>query len=148
MTTVLLSRRLSRVAVGAGVYAWWLVLAIGTFRTLKADDAVPESKPPVAERVPHTHQRAGNPQEISPWANFGRTHRYGMGYVGGGAAGKHRYVRYHGEGTWGWDYINLLYPRRTFLGWSHGLRYQGGSGQYSPERPARPFRPPQHLGNE
>jgi hypothetical protein len=58
-------------------------------------------------------------------------------YVGGGA--------HHGgdertpyEGTWGWDYSPWF--TRVRLAWYHGRRFQGGEGQYHPNRCNNPIR--------
>ena len=37
------------------------------------------------------------------------------------------------DGTWGRDYQGHLIPRHVGLGWSHGRRYQGGTGSYDPD---------------
>ena len=52
-------------------------------------------------------------------------------YVGGGAAFRGE-PRYYEEGTWGWDYSNPV--SHVMPGWWHGRRYQGGPGQYQPNR--------------
>ena len=75
--------------------------------------------------------RAGKPHYIAPWArpsNESRDHGYS---VGGGAPvlGEGRYAD---EGTWGWDYVPEYSKVR--LDWWHGRRYQGGLGQFQPNR--------------
>lgn len=81
--------------------------------------------------------RAGNPQCVSRWAQFSREKHQGSYYVGGGRAvgGEGRYTN---EGTWGSDYAPWY--TRVSLRWSHGGRYQGGGGQYEPDRHNRPLR--------
>jgi hypothetical protein len=79
-------------------------------------------------------QRAGNPQNIAPWARPSNGPHYDGYYVGGGAAwgGQPRYVL---EGTWGWDYFGHLFDKHIALGWWHGQRYQGGAGKYETDGP-------------
>jgi hypothetical protein len=81
--------------------------------------------------IEHTHARAGNPLRISPHASPTDTPAYIGYYVGGGSAcgGEPRRVE---EGTWGRDYEGLWLPRHVWLGWSHGRRYQDGTGSYEP----------------
>jgi hypothetical protein len=80
----------------------------------------------------HSFARAGFPNEISPHAKPTYTPDYVSYYVGGGAhhSGEPRRVE---EGTWGRDYRGLLLPRHVWLGWSHGRKYQGGTGAYDPD---------------
>jgi hypothetical protein len=57
-------------------------------------------------------------------------------YVGGGNGRPHKAeARREDEGTWGWDYQGWLIPRRVFLGWWHGQKYQGGTGSYRTDGP-------------
>ena len=62
------------------------------------------------------------------------TRHYGGYQVGGGLP-----VRGDGpmldEGTFGWDYFGLTFPKRVALNWSHGARYQGGTGAYRTDGP-------------
>lgn len=75
------------------------------------------------------YRRAGNPEAIACWAAPSDTGHYEGYYVGGGlpCLGQSRHVW---EGTWGWDYCGLLFPKRIMLKWSHGRCYQGGLGAY------------------
>jgi hypothetical protein len=73
--------------------------------------------------------RAGGPKRVAWWAAPSRTPAYAGGYVGGGNAYKGE-SRMTNEGTWGWDYEGRFVSRRVFLSWSHGRRYQGGTGAY------------------
>lgn len=79
--------------------------------------------------------RAGYSQSVSPIAMESYNEHYSGGYIGGGTLfGRHG--RTCQEGTWGWDYSPLrsMSPQR-FLGWSHGRRYQGGTGSYRTDGP-------------
>ncbi len=81
--------------------------------------------------------RAGCPQNIRCWAVPSETRAYDGYYVGGGVAcGGSR--RHCDEGTWGWDYEGWLLPHRVVLYWSHGRRYQGGTGAYKANGPNLP----------
>ena len=43
------------------------------------------------------------------------------------------------DGTWGWDETGChLFRRRVILGWSHGRKYQGGTGAYLTDGPVVP----------
>jgi hypothetical protein len=79
--------------------------------------------------IEHSDHRAGHPLQTSPHAKPTQTPAYLGYYVGGGApcAGCPRRIE---DGTWGRDYIGLHLPRLVDLGWSHGRRYQGGTGSY------------------
>jgi hypothetical protein len=94
--------------------------------------------PPGHPRViEHTHDRAGQPLSISPHASPTNTPAYVGYYVGGGSShgGEPRRIE---EGTWGRDYEGFWLPRHVWLGWSHGGRYQGGTGAYEPDGPYVP----------
>jgi hypothetical protein len=79
--------------------------------------------------------RAGHPETISPLAVFSNNCNYGGYYVGGGLPvdGESRCI-FH-EGTWGWDYFGILWPKRIALKWGHGSHEQGGTGAYRTEGP-------------
>ncbi|MEQ9379575.1 MAG: hypothetical protein RJP95_01840 [Pirellulales bacterium] len=79
-------------------------------------------------------KRSGHPQRISWLARPSNTPKYYGDYVGGGTAigGDPRTLQ---EGTWGWDYDGYVFPARIWLQWSHGRRYQGGTGAYKTEGP-------------
>jgi hypothetical protein len=84
----------------------------------------------------HTLDRAGCPQTLGRWAAPGITEKYYGGDIGGGTSYHHGgEPRYCNEGTWGWDYVGGHLPRRVFLAWSHGRRYQNGTGSYQTEAP-------------
>jgi hypothetical protein len=56
-------------------------------------------------------------------------------YIGGGSSigGE---LPHHDEGTWGWDYAGLVsHGPRVRLNWTHGRRYQSGTGSYNAEGP-------------
>jgi hypothetical protein len=85
--------------------------------------------------IPHTDERAGYPRTLSDHPETSATSG-GIGYhVGGGVplrhGPSHGHGRYADEGTWGWDETGFhLFRRRVILGWSHGRKYQGGTGAY------------------
>jgi len=95
-------------------------------------DGVPAKRH--AKPIPHTQHRAGHPFLVSPHAEPSNTESFNGYYVGGGAAW-HGEPRYLEEGTWGWDYVGGHLSRNVFLQWSHGRRYQGGSGAYQTDGP-------------
>jgi hypothetical protein len=93
----------------------------------------PAGKP---RQIPHTHERAGYPLCVSGCAQPSYSgHEHGH-YVGGGGGGPLHQAdpRCRHEGTWGWDYVGW-YPRKVFLGWNHGRRYQGGTAYYRTDPP-------------
>jgi len=77
---------------------------------------------------------------VAWYARPSETPAYTGYYVGGGSAfgGSCRTPE---EGTWGWDYQSYLLPRRVVLYWSHGRRYQGGTGAYRTDGPHVPDLP-------
>ena len=62
------------------------------------------------------------------------TRFYGGYYVGGGTPtrGAGRCIE---DGTWGWDYSGILFPKRIALNWTAKGRYQGGTGTYKTDGP-------------
>jgi hypothetical protein len=62
-------------------------------------------------------------------------------YVGGGCAWRGE-PRYPDEGTYGWDYEGCYFARRVWLLWSHGRRYQGGTGAYASDGVQSPLSVP------
>src|SRR5262249_50871290 len=90
--------------------------------------------------IPHTDERAGYPRllahHLQPSVTPG-----GIGYyVGGGGVclGK-GHPRHPEEGTWGWDETGFhRFQHRNILGWSHGRKYQGGTGAYMTDGPVVP----------
>jgi hypothetical protein len=91
------------------------------------------TRPPGKPRwIPHTEERAGYPRELARHLESSVT-AGGIGYyVGGGAHHGRAEPRYRDEGTWGWDETGCRMLRRcNILGWSHGRRYQGGTGSYA-----------------
>jgi hypothetical protein len=125
----------------------WFILILGGLACVAGDHAAEAghlfhhdrgTPPPGPPRVfEHSHARAGNPLCISPHAKPTSTPDYVGYYVGGGSAcgGCPRRIE---EGTWGRDYEGLCIPRNVGLGWSHGRRYQGGTGSYDPDGPFVP----------
>lgn len=80
---------------------------------------------------PLNFENTGHPERIAPWAVPARTGPYYGYYVGGGAKPSKGECRYPAaEGTWGWDYVGGILPRRVALLWSHGRLYQDGQGRY------------------
>ncbi len=83
--------------------------------------------------IAHTDERAGDPRALSGHPETSATSG-GIGYyVGGGVPLGHGpgHARFLDEGTWGWDETGChLFRRRVILGWSHGRKYQGGTGAY------------------
>ena len=84
------------------------------------------------------HCRAGCPELIRKHAIPSNTRHYGGYYVGGGVP-IHGEGPYYGdgtdEGTFGWDYFGIAFPKRVVLNWTHGRRYQGGGGVYKTDGP-------------
>lgn len=81
---------------------------------------------------PYEFERAGMPQTIRPHAQLASPHFWGYWVGGGTAIGGGPPCA--DEGTWGWDFEG--YPsRRIWLNWSHGRRYQGGTGAYKTDGP-------------
>jgi hypothetical protein len=78
-------------------------------------------------------ERAGCPQNLRPHArpSYG-PYFYGWWVGGGTAVGGD--MPCLNEGTWGWDYEGVV-PKRVWLLWSHGRRYQGGTGAYKTDGP-------------
>jgi hypothetical protein len=75
-------------------------------------------------------RRAGDPFGVRRFATPADTGCYTGYYVGGGVPvrGEPRQLN---EGTWGWDYAGFgILPHRVWLQWTHGARYQGGTGSY------------------
>jgi len=78
--------------------------------------------------------RAGFPFCIGRFAKPSTDANHQVGYVGGGTlfGGS---GRRSDEGTFGMDYSGSWFSRKTWLEWSHGVRYQGGAGRYETEGP-------------
>jgi hypothetical protein len=78
--------------------------------------------------------RAGCPQTLRRHAVASNHPHFWGWWVGGGTA-----IGGEGpcenDGTWGWDYEGGIYSRRVWLNWSHGRRYQGGTGAYKTDGP-------------
>jgi hypothetical protein len=89
--------------------------------------------------LPHTDERAGYPRGLSGHLEPSTTSG-GIGYyVGGGTALSHGEGHQRDEGTWGWDETGCRFFRhRNILIWSHGRRYQGGTGSYTTDGPHIP----------
>lgn len=80
------------------------------------------------------HCRAGCAMQVRPHAIPSNTRHYGGYWVGGGlpVTGDGPFLD---EGTFGWDYFGILFNKRIALNWSHGRRYQGGTGAYKTDGP-------------
>lgn len=90
------------------------------------------------QQIPHTMHRAGHPDQLSSKAAYAKPFSV-IGYpVGGGAAFGKGQGPMLDEGTWGWDSTGTsLLPRSVWLGFSHGLKYQGGTGSYATDKSAK-----------
>lgn len=96
--------------------------------------------PPADRSSPHDHAVKGWPQDIAPWARFTYGPKYEGYHVGGGKVptlfGSGRPVL-QDEGTFGVDF-NPWYMRVAL--WRGGPKwFQGGTGQYDPDRKNWPF---------
>jgi hypothetical protein len=80
------------------------------------------------------HARAGCATNIRRVAIPSNTSHYGGYLVGGGLPIKGD-GPFLDEGTFGWDYFGMTIPKRIALNWSHGRRYQGGTGAYRTDGP-------------
>jgi hypothetical protein len=98
----------------------------------------PDPSDAAACRYEARRRRAGYPDLVAPYARCGYGPHYAAYYVGGGAtfsgggtslSGEPRYTH---EGTFGMDYAPCY--GRVNLAWYHGKKYQGGAGQYEPNR--------------
>lgn len=82
----------------------------------------------------HTDERAGYPrtlrEHVAP-TNEGDSYGYYVGGTGGHGAGS----RCREEGTYGWDYTGIHFPRRVALGWKHGTKIPKGTGLYNTDPP-------------
>lgn len=80
------------------------------------------------------HCCRGNPTLILLRAVPSNTCHYGGYLVGGGVPCKGE-GPFSVEGTYGWDYFGILFNKRVALNWTHGARYQGGTGAYKTDGP-------------
>jgi hypothetical protein len=126
--------RLERCCMRGAIALFGLFLATLSV-TAKADTQTTPASSDSAWARAQGHLRAGCPQQVRPWAVPSNTSHYYGYYLGGGTAFR-RELRFCNEGTWGWDYGGILIPKRIHLGWSHGRRYQGGTGRYSTAGPS------------
>jgi hypothetical protein len=80
------------------------------------------------------HEQAGCAMLIRSQAIPTNTRFYGGYQVGGGLpfTGDGPFTN---EGTFGWDYFGIAFNKRIALYWSHGRRYQGGTGAYKTDGP-------------
>ncbi len=110
-------------------FVWWAALAGCLLGTLPSGSVVAEDACADCQRD-ENHRRAGYPQSVKHLAAPSNTRFYGWYYVGGGDALWRGEPRLANEGTFGWDYSGILFPKQVALAWSHGRRYQGGTGAY------------------
>lgn len=116
-----MARKVTRFLLSAGLACGLLAASVRA-----GDDVQPSGD--------HTMQRAGYPQRVSCIAAPSDTGAY-IGYLVGGGVhcggeGPNRL-----DGTWGWDYSGRWLHRHIFLLWTHGARYQGGTGAYKSDGP-------------
>ncbi len=99
-----------------------------------AEKPHPTPDPGKPRHICHTFERAGFPNtmanHVQP-SNAGDSYGY---YVGGGG-GHGSGPRCTNEGTYGWDYTGIHFPRKVILGWNHGRKAQGGTGAYKTDGP-------------
>jgi hypothetical protein len=124
-----LSRRSWALSCAVCVFVLGVVFALPT-AALAADAEQPKyCRPPEDGNV-----RSGCPQCISRLAAPSDNCHFSGDYVGGDTL-LHGQNRCTADGTWGWDYDGLLFAKHIWLGWSHGARYQGGTGAYRTDGP-------------
>lgn len=75
------------------------------------------------------HERACLARQVGRLATLSNTPHYSGYYVGGSTIRSGDGQGPH-DGTWGWDYGGIFVRKWVTLGWTHGQRYQGGSGAY------------------
>ena len=119
----------SRIGIAAHLTTLGLLGNLTTGTTLADDHSHKHVKSTTA--TPHTIRRAGYAQDVSSLSMVSYNEHYSGGYVGGGKVHGGAEPCLH-AGTWGWDYTPF---RSTFLGWSNGRRYQGGTGAYAIDGP-------------
>ena len=109
------------------------VLAVVGIWFLPAGHALAQSEDRLA--------RAGCPHQIAKYAKVGYGRQYVAYYVGGGARTPKGGARVVDEGTFGVDYMPIVpgFRRSVVLGWWHGRRSQGGTGQYEPNAIVTPL---------
>jgi hypothetical protein len=118
-------RRLHRWVLFTALVLGWSLSAV------HAHDHESQLRRPVAANSFH---RAGHPEAVHRWAQPTERPDFWGHYVGGGAP-CHGDPGFYGDGTWGWDYVGTVLPKRVLLGWYHGRRYQGGTGAYRTDGP-------------
>lgn len=132
--------RRSSIALGATVLGFLLSAEIASVEAGELFHRHKHEKS--TQATPHTEHQAGHPHEVSEIAAISYNEHYSGGYVGGGKGGHGGHERCAQEGTWGWDYTPFRpMSSRIFLKYSHGGRYQGGTGSYATDGP----KPIEHL---
>jgi hypothetical protein len=89
---------------------------------------------PIGQRATD-HERAGCAMLVRKRAIPSNTYYYGGYWVGGGGLPLFGDDPAIHEGTFGWDYFGMTFTKRAALNWSHGRRYQGGTGAYKTDGP-------------
>ena len=141
-----------RIAAGLAALGVWFLPANGLVRA--AEDypfptLIYQSKH-VRSNVatPHTMHQAGHSEEVSMMSAPSYSEHYTGGYIGGGR-GHGGHGRCQNEGTWGWDYAPCRQASsHIFLNWSHGRKYQGGTGGYATDGPISIAKIREHFGHE
>ena len=90
--------------------------------------------PPSEDHRSCDHARAGCPQCLRNITIPSNTRFYGGYYVGGGTPTRGA-GRASEDGTWGWDYSGILFPKRIALNWTAKGLHQGGTGAYKTDGP-------------
>ena len=97
-------------------------------RANRAASRTPTSARATRVRWPITWSQAATPGGIGYYVGGGLLIGHGQGEC-----------RQRDEGTWGWDETGgSHFRRRVILGWSHGRKYQGGTGAYRTDGPVVP----------
>ena len=109
------------------------VLSVKTCRAAVAGSQEPQPPTGISQEEDGDH-RAGHPKCLAHYAQPSSDLHYAGGYLGGGTQ-FHGCRRFTDEGTWGRDYCDGILTHRPWLKWSHGRRFQGGSGAYKTDGP-------------
>jgi hypothetical protein len=115
-----------------GRFATHRPVSLGTLAAGLLVGGARSQEPPTLPEPPP--RGTGAPPCVSFCAKPSDTGLYVGYYVGGGVA-CHGGPRLLNEGTWGWDYCGCLLHPTIFLHWTHGFRYQGGTGSYQIDGP-------------
>ena len=104
-------------------------------------DPVKRGTLPLGPPLQYDRSCNGSPFLPSRWAHPSFSEAFCGHYVGGGGGGLCHQAgpRRHNDGTWGWDYVGYYVPRKLFLGWNYGRRFQGGDRYYTAKDPVEVF---------